>query len=71
MRTKTVREKPASDAMNLKSGLRDIEADRLDRLHNLAPPNNGRPDGALRWHTQVPVEEASAASIPDERAAKF
>jgi hypothetical protein len=29
------------DAVNLKNRLRDIETNRRDRLHDLAPPNHG------------------------------
>jgi hypothetical protein len=53
------------DAMNLKDRLCDIETDRRNRLHELAPPNRGCSNSARLDGTLVPVEEPSTASKPD------
>ena len=50
------------DAVNLKDRLRDIETNRRDRLHDLAPPNQWCPNSAHIDGTLVPREEPSTAS---------
>ena len=51
--------------MNLKDRFRDIETNRRDRLHDLAPPNRGASAGTHIHGTHVPVEEPSTASTTD------
>jgi hypothetical protein len=53
------------DTVNLKDRLRDIETDRRNRLHNLAPPNRGGLTSTHIHGAHAPVEEPSTASIPD------
>jgi hypothetical protein len=55
------------DAVNLKNRLRDVQTDRRDRLHDLAPPNLGGLNSTHIHGTHVPVEEPSTASLPDFR----
>src|ERR1700677_4353984 len=50
------------DAVNLKNRLRDVQTDRRDRLHDLAPPNRGSFNSTHIRGTHVPVEEPSTAS---------
>src|ERR1700722_8704630 len=57
------------DAMNLKNRLCDIETDRRNRLHGLAPTNRGRLTAPSVHGTLVPVEEPSTASLPDSCSA--
>jgi hypothetical protein len=53
------------NAVDLKSRLRDVETDRCNRLHDLAPPNRRTSAGAHIHGTHVPVEEPSTASEAD------
>src|SRR5215813_406077 len=53
------------DTVNLKDRLRDVETDRLNRLHSLAPPNRGRLNSTQIHGAHAPVEEPSTASQAD------
>jgi hypothetical protein len=59
------------NAMHLEDRLGDVETDRRNRLHDLAPPNRGASAGTHIHGTHVPVEEPSTASIPDIRERTF
>jgi len=50
------------DAVDLKDRLRNIETDRRNPLHNLAPPSRGGLNAAGFHGAHVPVEEPSTAS---------
>jgi hypothetical protein len=51
------------NAMNLKNRFRDIETDSGNRLHDLAPPNHGRPNSTHFDGTLVPVEEVAVDTV--------
>jgi hypothetical protein len=53
------------NAMHLEDRLSEVETDRRNRLHDLAPPNRGSSAGTHIHGTHVPVEEPSTASIAD------
>ncbi len=53
------------DAVNLKNRFRNVETDRRDGFHDLAPPNRGSLNSTHINGTHVPVEEPSTASMGD------